>query len=267
MSDEFDPGAENEEQRNWSPQEKAFLAQMHQRKVVAAALEKGTLSCLPGKDGYADTAPAHNVTTGTHYHGATLLQLKEFQKEKGFPTAEFVTFDAATKAGVPIRKGQTGVSIAFSAKNDLGEWENKTARLFNIAQTASPAALKKWAEAEKEAYQKSQYGEQYEAPKPGPRKEGPVIACSSTEPEKYLGEYLAAVSMGGKFKVSPEQAAEFGEKLNGALHAKMENGHSNPFVLSRISNAAGDHCKEVIKEVRKDQRMANEQQQSQGRGL
>jgi hypothetical protein len=266
MSDEFDP-TEPAEERVMDPKEKSFRAQVHQRNVVAAALQSGKLSCLPGPDGYADTEPAHNVTTGTHYHGATLLQLKEFQKENGFPSGEFVTFDAAAKAGVPIRKGQSGVSITFSSKNEAGEWENKTARVFNVAQTASPAALRKWAEAEKEAYQKSQYGDQYQPPAPGPRKEGPEITCTSTEPAKYLGEYLAAVSMGGKFKASPEQAAEFKKNLGEAIDAPMENGYPNPFVLSKISAAAGDRCKEVIKEVRRDQRIAHEQQQSQGRGL
>jgi hypothetical protein len=266
MSDEITSGSGNEEQRDLDPKERAFLAQLHQRKVVADALKAGTLSCLPGADGYADTEPARNVTTGTQYHGATLLQLKEFQKEHGFPTGEFVTFDAASKAGVPIRKGENGVTITFSGKNESGEWENKTARLFNIAQTASPNALRKWAAAEQEAYLKSQYGEQYQAPVP-PRKEGPEITCSSTEPEKYLGQYLAAVSMGSKFKVSPEQKAEFGRNFEEALFKKMENGHSNPFTLSRICNAAGEYCKDVIKEVRREQRRDNEQQQGRGRGL
>lgn len=265
MSDDLDSGAAPEE---LSPKEKAFLAQVHQRKVIADALQSGKLSCLPGADGYADTVPAYNLTGGHRYHGATLLQLKEFQKEHGFPTGEYVTYEAAQKAGVPVRKGEQGVTVSWSEQNnESGEWEPRTARLFNAAQTVKPDELRAWAQGEKEAYLKSRYGDQYQAAEQKEKTPGPDIVCSSTKPEQYLGQYLAAVSMGSKFKVSPEQASEFGKNFEEALFKKMENGHSNPFVLSRICNAASEHCKEVIKEIRKEQRMEQSRERKAGRSL
>jgi hypothetical protein len=274
MSDEFDTGIGPGEQQDLNAREKAFLAALHQRKVVADALKSGTLACLPGQTGYADTEPAVNLVNGTRYHGANLLQLKEFQKQNGFPSAEYVTQDAVQKSGIPIRQGQHGIDISFSVKNEeSGEWEHRTAKLFNVAQSAKPWELKEWAAGqveerirEKQDFLKNQFGESYQSPersRPGP---GPDVACTSTEPEKYLGQYLAAVSMGGKFKVSPEQAAEFGKNFEASLFEKMENGHTNPFKLSKICNAASDYCKDVIKEVRKEQRMEREQQQEMSRG-
>jgi hypothetical protein len=271
MSDEFDSGVQPQER---SPEEKAFLAAVHQRKVIADALKGGKLSCLPGADGYADTAPAVNIANGTRYHGANLLHLKEFQKEHGFPTAEYVTQDAVQQSGIPLRKGEHGIDISFSVRNEeSGEWEHRAAKLFNIAQSAKPWELKKWAAnqveeriQEKQEFLKSQFGESYQAPGQVRREPGPEITCTSTEPEKYLGQFLAAVSMGSKFKVDSKQAAAFSENFERALFTKMENGHTNPFSLSKICNAASDYCKGFIKEVRQEQRTEREQRQEMSRG-
>ncbi|MDR2767335.1 MAG: hypothetical protein LBB82_03305 [Treponema sp.] len=258
-----------------TPEEKAFLAAVAQQKAIAAALKNGTLSCLPGPGGYADTEPAVNLATGMRYHGAQLLLLKEFQKQNGFPTAEYVAMAAVRESGIPIRAGQHGVDITFNMKNEeSGEWEHRTAKLFNIAQSVKPWDLKNWAAARAEEriqenrdFLKASYGEKYEPQKRQERGPGPEIACTSTDPEKYIGQYLAAVSLGGKFKVSGEQAAEFGKKFEGKLFRQMENGHTNPFELTAICNAAGEQCKAVIKEVRTEQRLSQQQQIQNGRSL
>jgi ABC-type transporter MlaC component len=274
MADEFEEAAPAAEEQTKTPEEQAFLNALHQRKVIADALKEGTLSCLPGADGYADTEPAVNVANGTRYHGATQLYLKEFQKQNGFPTAEYMTQEAVQKSGIPIRQGQHGVTVSFQTKNEeTGKWEQKNARLFNVAQSVKPAELKAYAARlieekaqEKIDYLKKQYGENYRPPERKERGPAPEIACSSTEPEKYLGEYLAAVSMGGKFKVTPEQKSEFAHKMETSLFERGENGHTNPFKLSKICNAAGDHCKEVIRQARAEQFPKQEQTQEQNRG-
>jgi hypothetical protein len=280
MSDEF----ESEKPRD--PKEEAFLNAVHQRKVIADAMKTGTLSCLPGADGYADTQPAINLVNGSFYHGANMLFLKEHRKQNGFPTAEYVTSAQIDKAkqdtlDLFIRQGQKGISLHVSEKNEeTGGWEEKHIRLFNAAQTSKPWELKKWAEQkqqeklqEKLDFLRTQYGSKYEPAAPKQKEPGPEVVCKSTDPEKYLGQYLAAVSMGGKFKASAEQAAEFSQKMENSLFERMENGHTNPFKLSKISNEAGQHCKEVIKEIRMEAQKQNrpeqkqEQTQSRGHGL
>jgi hypothetical protein len=271
LGDAFgDEGAEPEQERETdlaepgaklSREELAFRNTVHQRKQIAESLKNGSLPCLPGKDGYADTSPAVNITTGTRYHGASLLYLKDHQKRNGFPTAEYATPEAIQKAGVPIRGGEQSVSINFSEKNKgTGEWENKTVKLFNIAQTAKPWAVRKYAEnltAEKEQkrqnFLKNQFGESYKPREKVERESGPEIACTSTEPERYLGQYLAAVSLGGKFKVTEQQASEFAQKMEGKLYERNVDDHLDPFKLSKICNAAGVQCKEIIKEIKQPQ--------------
>jgi hypothetical protein len=279
MSDEknvFRPSTETD------PNEIAFRNALHQRGTIAGALKDGTLSCLPGADGFADTSPAINAMDGDFYHGANLLYIKEHQKQHGFPTGEYITAHQIEKAGkdnpdIALQKDQKGVTIQWNEKNKDDQWEKKSALLYNVAQTTNPQELKNWIieqEQKKIDRMKEQFGESYKPaePKPEQKKPGPTIECTSTDPEKYLGQYLAAVSMGGKFKASPEQAKEFAQKTEASLFEKMDNGHTNPFQLSKISNAANEYCKEVVREVKiqtqKQNQPAQEQQQSRGgRGM
>jgi len=262
------------------PKEEAFLNALHQRKVITDAMKAGNLSCMPRADGFADTTPAVNLVNGTNYHGLNLLILKEHTRENGFPAAEYLTSEQIQKAkevnpAISIRQGQKGVSIYVSEKNEeTGDWENKSFRLFNVAQTNKPKELKIYAEqkqqeklAEKEAYLQTQYGSGFKL-EPKKKETGPDVVCSSAEPEKYLAQYLAAVSMNSKFKVNPEQAAEFAQKMENTLYTKMANGHTNPFVLSKISNEASSLCKDFIKETKMEARKLEQPQQelTQNRG-
>jgi hypothetical protein len=268
----IDTGTAPREAAN-SPEERAFLTAIHQRKVVADALKGGTLSCLPGAEGTADTEPAVNIANGTRYHGSNLLFLKEHQKQNGFPTPEYVTLDAIKKSGIPIRDGQLSkiANITFSEKNEQsGEWENKTVRLVNVAQTVRPWEMKQWAadkigeEArERQEFLKKQFGDSFVPQEKKEPAKGPDVACTSTEPEKYLGQYLAAVSMGSKFTATPEQAAEFSKNFEAALFAKNANGHSNPFELSKICANAGTVCKETMKQAYAQERAARQQTREQ----
>jgi hypothetical protein len=284
MSDETIP------EKARDPKEEAFLNAVHQRKVIADAIKAGTLSCLPGPDGYADTAPAVNLANGTRYHGANMLFLKEHQKQNGFPSAEYVTSQQIDRAKEDnkelfIRKGEKGVSLYVSEQNEeTGKWEDKQIRLFNIAQTSKPWEMKKWAEQkqeekaqERQDFLQTQYGDNYRPAEQKQKEPGPEIVCKSTDPEKYLGQYLAAVSMGGKFKASPEQAAEFSQKMQDAMYEKLldKEGNfvlakkgehigepvSNPFKLEEISRNAGQHCKEVIRDIRMEARKAEQPEQ------
>jgi hypothetical protein len=299
MSDVF----EDLEEKELSPQQLAAMNAAYQRKVVADAIKAGTLACLPGADGYADTRPAVNIMSiDRPYHGANLLFLKEHQNQEknGFPTAEYITYQQIenAKKDIPdlyIRQGQKGVSLHASERNEeTGEWEEKHIRLFNVAQVNKPDELKKWAEQKREEraqerleYLQKQYGTGYRPPEPKPRENGPgEIVCSSTEPEKYLGQYFAAVSLGSKFKATPEQAAEFSDKMVNSLYDKWINPKTgepflgkegqpitNPYKLEDISREANKECRDFIRDLRMATQKQNqpkqklEQQQSQGRGM
>jgi hypothetical protein len=260
-----------------TPEEVAFLNTLHQRKAIAESLENGKLCCLPGAGGLADTSPAVNIANATRYHGVNLLYLKDFQARGGFPSAEYITRGQIDKARAEtndpifIRKGEKPVTISFKVQNEgTGEWEQKNVLLYNVAQTTKPWVVKAWAEnhvqereQEKQDFLKGQYGDGYKPSEPTKQKgPGPEIVCSSTEPEKYLGQYLAAVSLGGKFRVSPEQAKEFTANMKAAVFERGANEHTDPYRLPKICRAAGQECREVMRETGQQQQ---EQEISRGR--
>ena len=237
----------------------AFINMRSQRKVVLNAIQNGSLSCLPGPDGFADTQPALNITNGNYYHGANLLYLKDHQKKNGFPTAEYLTEyqiekAAAEKPELKLKKEEKGVFLHWEEKNEqTGDWEKKSTLVYNVAQV--PGIKEYITEKKQEEFQKYIEKKQIDYPgwepkEPKQTKPGPVIECSSAEPEKYLGQYLAAISLGGKFKVTPEQSAEFSKNMEKALTEIQENGYPDISKLSKISNAANQYSIDVKREVR-----------------
>jgi len=251
--------------------ELAIMNAIKQQGAEIAGLKSGTMPCLPGKDGYADTTPAVNIADRTVYQGATLLLLKEHQKRNNFPTAEYISAEQIDRAKrdlpkIAIKQGEEGITIFFNAKDESsgGDWENKYARLFNVAQTNSPWEVKAWANEQRqgkiEFLQKGSEAKQ---------NAGPEIVCTSTDPEKYLGQYFAAFALKGSFKSSPEQAMQFSQKLISSMRQKSEKGITDPFQLSKISNEASLYCKDYVAERKIQDRRTNlehKMEQTQARG-
>jgi len=266
------------EDKNLSPRELAFQNAVYQRNMIGAAIKNGTLCCLPGKDGFADTTPAVNLANHNVYHGDTQLYLKDHQKKNGFPTAEYLTQAQIEKAredmpGLMLLKGQKGVSIHVSERNDeTGEWDEKHIRLFNIAQLNSPKNFKKWVDNKRLEYFQSQHGAKIQPPEPGQKAKGPEIVCSSSDPVKYLGQYFAAVSTGRPFKADKETAQEFSKNLGDAIYKKSltspktGDAVTDPFSLSKICREASKYCKEFMSELKQEQKQEQQQEQSQKRG-
>jgi hypothetical protein len=263
--------------------EAVFQKALHERKVIMEALKNGTLSCLPGTDGYADTAPAFNLMSPENYKGDILLYIREHQKQNGYPTAEYITEHQIEKAKqdypeIALKEDQKPFWFYVRELNDeTQKYEPKEIQVFNIAQTTNPQLLKDWVieqEEKKIESMKTQFSESYKPSEPKQRGPVPEIACTSTEPKEYLGQYLAAVSLGGKFKASPEQAAEFTQKLESFVFERGESGHTNPFKLSTLSIQANEECRNVIRDIKMDtlkqqreQTQQQEQTQSRGRGM
>jgi hypothetical protein len=268
MSDSFTPPAAPDGQNvlpadfsGATQNDLAIIRAKYDRKQFIAALDAGTLACLPGKKGLADTQPAHNAVNRTTYHGSSQLLLKIFQKQNGFPTAEYCTFDQVEKAAnftgqqTHLKKGSKGITLNFQING-----EPKSVRLFNIAQVNNPEAIHAYADylaQSRETHLREKYGEQYR-PSEKPAKGG-TITCSSSEPEAYLGQYLAAVSLERPFRASPQQAAEFAQKAKDFIFERNTEGHINPFNLNRLGGKASSYCKQMIPEVMKQRRDTNRQ--------
>jgi hypothetical protein len=236
-----------------APNDQAIINAKVDRKNFIAALDAGTLACLPDENGFADTQAARNIVNNTVYQGSGQLLLKDFQRRNEFPTAEFCTFDQIEKAEsftdekIFIKKGAKGISLNFRAKG-----EQKSVRLFNIAQVHKPELIRAYADhrsQEREDYLKQRYGDDYHPKNPNANK--PAVSCVSSDPDAYLGQYLAALVDGRKFKVSPSLAEEFKEKTKDFIFEKNGEGHINPFNLNRLGGKASALSKQILDEFRK----------------
>jgi hypothetical protein len=235
-----------------SQNDQAIISAKTDRKKFIAALDAGTLACLPDDKGFADTQAARNVINNTVYQGSGQLLLKDFQRQNQFPTAEFFAFDQIEKAAafsderIFLKKGSKGISLSFSK-----DGEQKSVRLFNIAQVDKPELIREYADyraQQEEAYQKQRLGENYHPKNANAVK--PAISCASSEPAEYLGQYLAALTDGRKFKVSPKQAEEFKAKTKDFIFEQNSEGHINPFNLNRLGGKASAQCKQILSELR-----------------
>jgi hypothetical protein len=228
-----------------SPDEIAMINAKSDRKRIVAALDAGTLCCLPDENWQADTTPAVNLVNGSLYHGVYQLLLKDHQKQNGFPTAEYGTFAQFEKAsrfagknGV-IKRGEHGITITINENRKI-----KCIHIFNIAQAVHPETVRAYADhvyQEKQEYLKQTKGDAYREPRP--ETEGAPITCLSAKPEEYLGQYFTALTLNRKFMVSPELAAQFADNMKNTVFEKERTGHINPYNLNVLCNKASEYCK------------------------
>lgn len=242
----------------------AILRAKTERKLFMESMNGGTLPCLPRENGFADTEPAKNLVTGTVYHGVNAILLKDLQVRQGYPTAEYVTVQSLDKVNqklnlgfkdqVHVKKGEKGFFINFK---DNKTNEIKSFALFNLAQVSDPQKIRDYAAVmeyeRREAIKHKILDSGKEYVPYSAKKEGGIIKCSSTKPEEYIGQYLAAVSSGSQFKVSEAQAESFKKNTELFLFEKSENGSINPFKLNILSAQANKYCKEFLPTINRQQ--------------
>ena len=74
-----------------------------------------------------------------------------------------------------------------------------------------------------------------------------VIFANEADPQKYLGKYLAATSLGAKFVTTPETMESFRKRVVEDLEKSFsENRHSKIFELG---NKASEICRETMSEI------------------
>jgi hypothetical protein len=272
MSDQSESeSGKSQESKQLTAEDRYVKNVMWQRKVVMDALNNGTLACLPNEKGYADTQPAVNLINDTAYKGSTFLYLKEVQRQRGFPTAEYVSREQMDKAGeaagkkVFVAEGQRGIIIPYKEQDKAsGEWVPKHQTLFNIAQVSNPEVVRNYA---KEAQREKEERGQAWAAENGKTLRTPwheaEIQCTSSDPEKYIGQYITAVSFGARFKVTRTQAAEFADKTEKLVYEPSQTGKANPMNLLKLSNQANTYAKEFRNQVIEGRAAGNHEKQQQ----
>jgi antirestriction protein ArdC len=84
---------------------------------IITELEKGAVPWQnPWKSGNSGGILPVNYATRRQYNGINILILWAKREERGFPTAEWLTFKQASDIGGHVRKGEKGTRIVFTKK-------------------------------------------------------------------------------------------------------------------------------------------------------
>jgi antirestriction protein ArdC len=97
---------------------------------IIAELEKGAVPWVkPWKNGNGGIMPI-NAATFRHYTGINVLILWAEREEKGYPTAQWVTFKQAQEKGACIRKGEKGTHVVFAKPLTFNEDAEEERKIF-----------------------------------------------------------------------------------------------------------------------------------------
>lgn len=215
------------------------------RKTLVDAAKDGTLCCIPNEDGNVNTVPAANPTNNHMFEGINQLLAKQYAKNNNFESLYFIT-----KSWIKAN----GYNLLSNAK-PFPFLPNPKQRPFKSSYNVLYVHISQIEHGEKIITDKS-YGEDltsygYEIPStqkvPIIKNNIQEIICSSSHPEKYLGEYLAAIQCGAKFIATQERAQAFVQEFIDAIHEKNEKRHTDIFKIESISEEAKNICKQILK--------------------
>jgi hypothetical protein len=192
---------------------------------IMDALAKGSAPFLPGPGGFTPEA-VRNAETGKVYHGVNQVLLQMHLKENGYKDTLVCTFDQANTARTGIKQGAKSIPLTvYNAETK----ESRVHHFFPVSETNNPAAFKT-----PDRTRENQ-----------PRV--PFIVCDTSDPAKYLGQYLTAVQLGTTFKAPLETQKAFIENMQKDVQA-AKNPITRPY---EIMNRASVECKENLKSMYK----------------
>jgi hypothetical protein len=243
---------------NTSKQQSLFSLALEHRKLLYDTIKKGTFPLLPDTRGTVDTTPAVNVINNTIYQGPDTLILKAHQAAHGFPTAEYVTVTQLEEAsrrqglhGTTVRKPHPVTLPVLDPEHpqEDGRPSVKLMCLYNVAEAAHPRAVRQLALTK--SLNETRARERDRAVHPAAA--GPVLKITSSNPEKYLGQAFAAMTLNGPCKSDSVTAARFTNQIVDYLYGKTvgKDGmkHDNPYLLYQLGTQASKACKEIIPKV------------------
>lgn len=187
-------------------------------RKIAHDLREGTSVLLKNATPIAITSAA----TGKPFSGINQIIAQQNLADRGLHVAELITYDQAKRAGTFIKKG-ADKPIVLSVY-DAEKRENKNYFYFTKHDTAHP---EKFSEKQKQSQKKIT-----------------SIECTSSDPDKFIGHYLAASYLGVEFKAEKGVRDDFAEKVNKQLDQAIESKQYHK--VFELGNKATKVSKEVL---------------------
>ena len=222
-----------------------FFIPSHNAKIIKESIENGTAPFLPDQNGNVNAKPIINGNTGYCLNAKDLIPMQVIQNGNSDIA---VTYKTTQNLGTRIKEGEKGFFYNFQREDKTVG----TSQFFFPEQTENPELIKEKVE-EKVA-------------KTGLKKMDKSLEITSSNPEEYLGMYVAACKSGASLKVSPHVAEEFKknftEVMNNQLakkadrNAEIDTLSGFMFKVDQKSNAVN---KELAAEIKHEHQKENQQ--------
>ena len=221
-----------------------YFVPNHSAKLIRESIENNTAPFLPDSSGAIKANPIFYGNKGFCLTAKDLIPLQIIQGEN---SNVVVTFNTVNKAGIKIKEGEKGFFYNYQKEDkSVG-----VSQYFFPEQTDDPEKIK-----------------EFVAPKiaKGIKLLSPdkTIEIKSSEPEQYLGTYLAACKTGATVKVSPEIAEQFKQNVmpilkNQTLIHKDKEMDSLSDLMFKSERNAIDVINALSKEKTQQQTKSQEQ--------
>ena len=205
----------------------------HNAKVMKEGIDNNSAPFLPNKKGEIKAEPIYNASTGYVLPATRLIPVQFAKAKNGYNSNVVVGRNFAEYCSSNIKENEKGVF--YNYKDETGEIHS--ASYYFPEQTENPDAVIEMAK---------------ENLKPSFKLENKALEITSSEPEEYFSNYIAACKSGMTLSVSKDIANEFKEKvsviLNNELLSKEEKDKTLPSLSNTLFNAdkkATEICKQL----------------------
>lgn len=222
-----------------------FFIPSHNAKIIKESIENGSAPFLPDQNGNLNTIPVFNGNTGYCLNAKDLIPLKVIQGKK---SDIVVTYKTVNDAHSRITAGEKGFFYNFQREDKTVG----TSQFFFLDQVEQPervyeAAVKKIESAKLPKLNKT-------------------VEIQSSNPEEYLGMYVAACKSGASLKVTPEIAEEFKQNFTAVLNNQLAKKNKRTEGIDRLSDfmfKVDQKANAINKELYAEQRQVHQKENEQ----
>lgn len=208
-----------------------FYIPEHNAKIIKESIENGTAPFLPDQNGNINAKPIINGNTGYCLNAKDLIPMQIIKNDNSNIA---VTYKTTQNLGTRIKEGEKGFFYNFQREDKTVG----TSQFFFPEQTKDPELIK-----EKIAQKVS---------KTGVKKIDKTLEITSSNPEEYLGTYIAACKYEANLKVNSQMAEEFKQKFTDILNNQIkEKNERNAKIdtLSKFMFKADQKANSISKEL------------------
>lgn len=208
-----------------------FYIPDYNAKIIKESIENGTAPFLPDKNGNVNAKPIINGNTGYCLNAKDLIPMQIIKNDNSDIA---VTYKTTQNLGTRIKEGERGFFYNFQREDKTVG----TSQFFFPEQTKNPELIK-----EKIAQKVA---------KTGIKKLDKTLEITSSNPEEYLGTYIAACKYEANLKVNPQIAEEFKQKFTVILNnqlTKKEERNAEIDTLSKFMFKADQKANSISKEL------------------